>query len=164
MKMAEQYAKHVSGLPTTSRLFVVIVSFRVSQFPTFYLISTNYRACIVCYYNFAAINPINEYVRSWQETETLYMPPRLMRAEIAYRPVDLATLFSTVAAKIALDSFDGALGKYKVFQTSSTMIFLAGNQIGFFPSFQLNDTCRSSGVHSSNPIHHLPQYSKTVLH
>ena len=64
------------------------------------------------------MSSVSEYVRYWQETERLCVSPRLQGAESAYRPLDLATLFSIVSSKIAIDSFDGVLGKYIIFFTS----------------------------------------------
>ncbi|VDM35207.1 unnamed protein product [Hydatigera taeniaeformis] len=58
------------------------------------------------------IDAVNEYARYWQETEQLCTPSRLQRAETPHRPPDLATLFSTVRAKIAVDSFDRVLGEH----------------------------------------------------
>ncbi|VDD76814.1 unnamed protein product [Mesocestoides corti] len=58
-----------------------------------------------------ALVTVNEYVKRWQDTERLYTTRRPQKNEPAYRPPDLATLFSTVRSKIAVESFDSILAE-----------------------------------------------------
>ncbi|CDS37562.1 multiple pdz domain protein [Echinococcus multilocularis] len=58
------------------------------------------------------IDAVNQYAKHWQEIGQLCSLSRLQRAEMAHRPPDPATLFSTVQAKIAVDLFDRTLAEH----------------------------------------------------
>lgn len=61
-----------------------------------------------------AIEAVNDYVRTWQEAERLYVCSKNQITEPIYRPPDLATLFSTARSKLVVESYDSALGLFKM--------------------------------------------------